>query len=160
MVFPPVAGQRRLAVHQFAALEEVAKAIHAVIVEGVGIERRLTMLQHHVATGLRQLVVAVIEGVVAGQAQGVALYHLDMSEGLKRIGLLIEVGTVAVEVRPHMAKVHAAVQHLSVAIAILVVVQVVGMYQVDTFVLHHRLLARSTLARRLHGKHHAQRHQT
>ena len=73
MVFSPVAGQRRLTINQLAALEEISEIIHTVIVKRVGIERRLTVLKYHIVTGLCQLVVTIIVGVVAEQFQRVAL---------------------------------------------------------------------------------------
>ena len=44
MVFPPVRRQHCCTIDEFSAFEEIAEAIHTVIVEGVAIERRLTML--------------------------------------------------------------------------------------------------------------------
>ena len=63
-------------------------------------------------------------------------------------------GTVAIEVGTYMTEMYVAMQHLCITILELVVVQIVGMHQIYSFVLH--LLARSTFARRLHGKHHHQ----
>ena len=82
-----------------------------------------------------------------------------MSESLERIGLLVEMSAVAIEVCTYMTEMNMAMQHLGVAIPELVIVQIVGMYQIDPFVLH-LLLARRTLAGWLHGKYHSQHQQT
>ena len=116
------------------------------------------MLEDDVMAGLCQLVVAVIVGIVAGQPQCVALYHLDMAESLEGIGLLKEVGTVAIKVGTHMTEVYIAFQNLGVTILELVVVQIVSMHQIDALVLH-LLFPWSTLPCRLHGKHHTQHYQ-
>ena len=108
---------------------------------------------------VRQLVVTVVVRIVTEQLQGVALQHLDVSEGLERIGLFVEVGTVTIEVSAHVPEMDIAMQHLGITILKLVVVQVVSMYQIDPFVLH-LLLSGSTLASWLHGKHHSQYQQT
>ena len=155
VILTPVGGEHRRAVDEFAALKEIAEVIHAVIVEGVGIERRLAVLQHHIVAGLGQLVVAIVESIVAGQTESVALYHTHMAERLERVGLFVEMGTVAIEVGTVVAEVDMAVEHLRTVVAELVVVQIVGMYQIHPFVL--RLLAGGHLAlSRLHGKEHAQ----
>ena len=44
MVFAPVGRQYSRTVNQLSAFEEIAEVIHTVIVEGVTIERRFTML--------------------------------------------------------------------------------------------------------------------
>ena len=58
-----------------------------------------------------------------------------------------------------MSEVYVAVQHLCIAIAILVIVQTVRVYQIDAFVLF-LLLARRTLLGWSHGEYHAQQHNT
>ena len=151
MVFAPVAGQRCGTVDEFAALEEVAEGVHAVVVQRVAVERRLAVLQYDVVAGTCHLVVTVVVGVVAGQSQRVALYHLHVSPCLEGVALLVEVGAVAVEVSPHVTEVHVAVQHLCVAVDPLVVVQVVRVDQIDLLVLR-LALTRRTLFGWLGGK--------
>ena len=73
MILTPVAGERRLAIDQFTTFEEVTEIIQAVIVQRVGIKRRFTMFENHITTGLRQLVVTIIIGIVAEQLQRVTL---------------------------------------------------------------------------------------
>ena len=154
MVLAPVGGERHGAIDELAALEEIAEVVHAVVVERVGIERRLAVLEHHIVAGLRQLVVAVIVGILAGEAEGVALHHTHMAEGLEGVRLLVEMGTVAVEVGTLMAEMDMAVEHLCVTVAVLVVVQVVGVYEIDALVFLGglRLLARGSLLGRGHGE--------
>ena len=41
------------------------------------------MRQYHVITSLSQLLIAIIESIVAEQREGVALIHPHMSESLK-----------------------------------------------------------------------------
>ena len=73
MVLTPVAGKRRLAIDQFTAFEKITEIIQAVIVQRVGIQRRFTMFENHITTGLSQLVVTIIIGIVAEQLQRVTL---------------------------------------------------------------------------------------
>ena len=80
-----------------------------------------------------------------------------MSESLEGIGLFVEVGTVTIEVGTYMTEMDVAMQHLCITILELVIVQIVGMHQKYSFVLY--LLARSTFARRLHGKYHGEHDQ-
>ena len=119
-----------------ATAEEIAEVIHAVIVKRVAIECRFTMLQDDIISSLCQLVIAVIVSIVADKAKGVALFHPDMSESLKTIGLLIEMRTVTVEVGTGMAEMNITMQHLGIIILELAVMQVVRVNQIDTFVLH------------------------
>ena len=58
-----------------------------------------------------------------------------MSESLEGIGGLIEVSTVAEQLRPVMAELHMPVENLRVGILVLVVGEHVGMYKIYTFVL-------------------------
>jgi hypothetical protein len=59
-----------------------------------------------------------------------------MPKGLKGVRLLVEVGTIAKQVCTLVTKMYITMQHLCIAVAILVVVQIVRMYQVYTFILH------------------------
>ena len=94
------------------------------------------MLQDDIVTSLCQLGVTIVEGIVTSETKRIALCHLDMAKSFETIGLLIEMGTVAVEVSTSMAEMNVTMQHLSVIITKLVVVQIVRMYQVYTFILH------------------------
>jgi hypothetical protein len=58
-----------------------------------------------------------------------------MTESLKGISLLEEVSTVAIKVCSHMTEMYIAYQYLSIPIPILVIPQLVRMYQIDTFIL-------------------------
>ena len=116
------------------------------------------MFEHHVVTGLCQLGVAIVVGIVADEAEGVALYHPDVSKSLEGVGEIVEMCAVAIEVGTHMTEVYLAMHYLCSVVAELVVVQVVGMNKIDALVLLHRLrfLAwRALLLGRLHGKYHA-----
>ena len=61
-----------------------------------------------------------------------------------------------------MTEVYMTIQYLGIAIAILVIVQVISMNQIDTLVLlcSLRTFAGRTLTGGLHGKHHTQHHQS
>ena len=83
------------------------------------------MSQHNIVSCLCQLSVTVVVSIVAGQAERIALFHLNVSEGFEGVGLLIEVCAVTEEVGSLVAEVYIAVQHLCVAVLILVVVQTV-----------------------------------
>ena len=82
-----------------------------------------------------------------------------MSESLEGIGLFIEVSTITIKIGTHMAKMNVTMQHLGITILELVIVQIVGMNQIDSFVLH-LFLAWSTFTGWLHGKHHSQYQQS
>ena len=120
------------------------------------------MFQNNIISSLSQLVISIIVSIVTSQAERIALYHLDMAKSLKGIGGLIEMGTVAIQVGSDVTEVYTTYQNLSSISTILVEVQFVRMYQINTFVLLHRLrlLARSALLDGLHGKHHQQQHKT
>jgi hypothetical protein len=81
-----------------------------------------------------------------------------MSESLKGIGLLIEVGTITKQVSTLMTEMYIAMWHLSVTITILVIVQIIGMDKIHAFVLHFFLW--STLTLRLCRKDNSQHQQT
>jgi hypothetical protein len=59
-----------------------------------------------------------------------------MAKSLETIGLLIKMGTIAVEVGANMTEMDIAMQNLGIIVTELVIVQVVRMNQIDTFVLH------------------------
>ena len=136
MIFPPVGGQHSRAIYQFAAFKEISEVVHTVIVERVAIKRRLTMFQNHIMAGLRHLGIAIIVSIVACEAQRIALCHLNMAKSFKTIGLFIEMGTVAIEVGTDMTEMDITVKDLCIVISELVVMKVIGMNQVDTFVLY------------------------
>ena len=100
------------------------------------------MFQNNIISSLSQLVISIIIGIVTSQAESITLYHFDMTKSLKRIGSFIEMGTVAIQVCPIMAKMHMTIQHLSITITILVVVKIVGMDKIHSLILN--LLSRST----------------
>ena len=136
MVLTPVSGEHGRTVHQLTSFKEVTEVIHAVVVERVTIERRLTMLQDHIIASLCQLRITVIISIVAGKTQRIALRHLDMTKSLKAIGLLIEMSAITIEVGSCMTEMNIAMQYLCIVIAVLVVVEIIRMNQIYTFVLH------------------------
>ena len=135
VILAPVGRQRGALVHHLASFEEIGIVVEAVEVQRVGIERRLAVLQHHVIACLRHLVVTIVVGVVGEERERVALVYLNMSEGLEGVGLLVEVGAVAVEAGADVGEVDVAVQNLCIAVLVLVVVQPVGMHEIDPLVL-------------------------
>ena len=102
IVLSPVGNQHTGLVHHLAVFEEIAHPIHPVVVQAVGIEGCLAVFEHHLPSGHGHLVVAVIIGILAKEREGIALIHLHISEGLKRVGHLIEMGTVAIKRSPLM----------------------------------------------------------
>ena len=136
IVLPPVGDECRLAVNHLAALEEIGIVVKTVEVQTVGIERRPSVLQLHVASRNRHLVVAVVEGVLREQRERISLIHTHMAEGLEGVGSLVEEGAVAMQRGPFVAELHLAVQYLCVTVLVHVVVQHVGMDEVDPLVLH------------------------
>ncbi len=135
VIFAPVGSKHTAVINQFTTFKEVAKTVHAVIVEAVGIKRCLTVLQHDVVTCTGQFSVTVIVGIVAEERQGVALIHLDMAKSLKGVAGLKEVGTVTIKPGTHVSKMNFAPQHLRIAVLVLVVTQLIGMNQIDSLVL-------------------------
>ena len=71
-------------------------SIHAVIIEVVGVESCLVVGENHISPGLGSQVVALIEECVADECERVTLSHFDMSEGIERIVIAIELSAVAV----------------------------------------------------------------
>ena len=153
MVLTPVSGKHSRTVNQFTTFKKVSEVIHAVVVERVTIERRLTMFQNDIVTSLCQLRITVIISIVASKTQRIALRHLDMTKSLKAVGLLIEMSAVTIEVSACMTEMNIAMQYLRIVITKLVVVEIVRVNQINTFVLH--LLTRCTFSR-MHGKNHCQ----
>ena len=101
------------------------------------------MFQHHVLQGLNQLVIAVVESIVADQSERITLIHVHMSESFKGICLFKEIGAIAIQVSSIMQKVNVSPQYLSIVVAPLVVKQFIGMNQVHPFrilLLFRRLL--------------------
>ena len=136
MVFSPVRGQHRLTIHQFTTFEEVSEVIHAVVVQRVSIKCRLPMTKNYIIASLSQLVITIIIGIVTCQAKGVTLLHLHMAKSFEGVRLFIEVSTITEQVSSLMAKMHVTMQHLCITITILVIVKIVGMYQIYTLILH------------------------
>ena len=147
VVLAPVGDEGRTAVNHLAALEEIGVVIQTVEVQTVGIQGRTAVLKHDIAAGNGHLVITVVEGVLADQREGVALDHLHMTEGFEGVATLVEVGTVAVQRSTFMTKLHLTVKYLCFGILPLVVVQHVGMDQVDALI----LLLRSTTGPLLRG---------
>ena len=116
------------------------------------------MFQYDIISSLSQLVISIIVSIVTSQAECVALYHLDMAKSLKRIGSFIEMGTVAIQVCPIMAKMHMTIKNLSIPITILVIMKIVGMNKIHSLILN--LLSRSTFLGWLSSKCKSQHHES
>ena len=151
VILAPVGDERRLAVNHLSAFKEVGVVVDAVEVQTVGIEGRSTVLQLDVIARDGHLVVAVVEGIVAEQREGVALVHLHVAEGLERVAGLIEIGAVAMQRRPLVTELHLTVQYLRLPVLELVVVQNVGVNQIDVLVLGLSGTARLLLGGRSGG---------
>ena len=61
-----------------------------------------------------------------------------MTKGLKGVGGLVEIGTVAIEPCPLMSKVHLAVEDSGIGIDPLVVMKHVGVDEIDAGILNFR----------------------
>ena len=85
MVFAPVGGERVVAVDQTSALEEVAHAVEAVVVQAVGEECLFAVFHHHALTHFRNLRFAVIMQAVSLERQGVALDDAHVAKGVERL---------------------------------------------------------------------------
>ena len=125
-------------VHKGTAFSIVNEVEFPVQIQAVGGEHRGLVMGHlHIFPGIHHLHIgaAVVEGIVAHQLQGVALQHAHMAESLKRVGILIEVGAVARQPGARMAEPDIALHYLHPSARILIIRQVVGMLQEDTFVI-------------------------
>ena len=146
IILSPVRGQRGLAIHHLTTFEEIGIVIQTVKVEGVGIERGLTVFEHHIISGPRHLLVTIIIGIIRGQRESVALIHPHMSEGLKRIAGLIEIGTVTIKTGTDMSKMDLPVENRGIRVLILVEMEDISMYKINTLILN------STTCRTLSGR--------
>ena len=155
MVLTPIAGQRRTIIHEFSTFEEVAETIHAVIIQTIGIECCLAMFQYHIISRLCNLLVTIIVSIVAGKAQRVALHHAHMTESFERVGLLEEIGTVAIKIGANMTEMNMSRKDLGITILILVITQFVGMYQINTLVGSRSMIFCCTFTHRLHSTYQA-----
>jgi hypothetical protein len=81
-----------------------------------------------------------------------------MAKSLKRIGSLIEMGTVTIQVSSLMPEMHIAMKDLRISITILVVVKIVGMDKIHSLILN--LLSRSTFLGWLSSKCKSQHHES
>ena len=59
-VLAPVTGQLVLLIGEASTLEKITEVVHAVIVEGVGIEISVAMAKHHAMTHARHLVETIV----------------------------------------------------------------------------------------------------
>ena len=97
------------------------------------------MFEYDIVTGTGYLLIAVVVGIVAEEWECVTLVHLHITEGLKGVGGLVEIGTVAIEPCPLMGEVHLAIKDSSIGIDPLVVMKHVGVDEIDAGVLNLRL---------------------
>ena len=147
MVFAPVGHELALAVDERTALEEVCHTVEAVVVEAVGAQCLLAVVEHHVLSGTHHLHLSVILRPLAVEGKGVALLEVHMSESPHGVGALVEISTVAGEPRPLVEEGHLALEDLCVGVlAIEVVIQLVGMDQVHAVALGAFLVLRLPLA--------------
>ena len=138
VVLAPVRGECGVTVDHLASLEEIGIVVETVEVEAVGIKGGLAVLQHYIITGTSNLIVTVVVGVVAEERERVALIEFHMTKGLEGVADLVEIGTVAIETCPLMGEVHLTVEDRGVGIQALVVVEHVGVDEVDAGVLNLR----------------------
>ena len=79
------------------------------------------MAQHDFLARLGYLRVAVIIEILAQQRQSVALQHPHFAEGLEGVGVLKEIGAVAIEHHAVVMKRHVADEYLHVGVFVEVV---------------------------------------
>ena len=93
------------------------------------------MLQYDVIPSPGHLLIAVVVSVVTDQRECVALIHPYMTEGLERVAGLVKIGAVTIKTRPLMGEVHLPVEDGGIGIQSLIVMEHVGMDEVDAGVL-------------------------
>ena len=103
------------------------------VVETVGIEGRLTVLHDDIPPHLRQLCITVVVKVIAVERKRVTLKHTHMTERLKRVRRLEEIGAVAVHRDAVVEKLDIANEYLRVGIQELVMPQRVAMDKLHLF---------------------------
>ena len=101
------------------------------------------MLQHDIVACPRHLLIAVVVGIVADKRERISLIHPHVSEGLKGVAGIVEIGTVTVEPCPLMGEVHLTVKNCRIGIDSVIVVEHIGMNEIDTSVLNLRLTGRT-----------------
>ena len=153
-VLTPVRRQLVITVNEPSPIEEVCKLIQSVVVEAVGIESLLIMLEHHVHSRMHDKFLSVVVGTVASQRERITLLEPHMSKRLDRIRGLIEIRTVTPELRPFVAELHLSCHNLRTGLrAIQVILQNVGMYQIHPLVdLRSRLPCRSRRGKQYKSK--------
>ena len=136
VVLTPVGCQRRIAVNHLSAFEEIGIVVHAVEIQTIRVKRRLLMFQHDVISCPCHLFITIVIGILTHQRQRITLIHLYISESLEGVAALVEISTVTIQTSTLMGEMHLTVQDGCIGIDTLVKMQEVGMYQIDTRVLH------------------------
>lgn len=152
IVLSPVSHELVLAVLEHTALKEVSVVVESVVVEAVGSEHLLAVGQHHIVACRHTLLHAVVVGIAGSERERVALTEAHVAEGLHRVGLLKEVGTVAPELGTLVAEVDTSLGYLRIGVhAIVVKLEFIGMDEINLLILafglvlllrHHRLHAK------------------
>ena len=134
-VLSPVRRELVVSIDEPAPIKEVCELIQPVVVEAVGIESLLIMLEHHIHSGMHDKLLAIVVGTIASQRERVSLLEPHMSKRLDRIRSLIEICTITPELRPFMAELHLSRHYLRSRLrTIQVILQHVGMYQIHPLV--------------------------
>ena len=84
-----------------------------------------------------QLRLPVIIQFISENKQSIALLHTDISESIKRIGLLIEIGTVAKHIHTIFTKTDITSQYLKIGSNQFIKFQFIGGFEKD-FIFHCR----------------------
>ena len=129
VVLSPIGHQFLVLVGERSALKEVSIVVKAVVVKAVCVECLPTMFQPHVLPSLHHLCLTIVKCPFARKRKRVALYHSHMTEGAKRVCLLVKIGTVAPHSRPFVHKLHLSFHDLGIGNGPeLVVAQLVRVY--------------------------------
>ena len=87
----------------------------------VGVGRLAAMDQMHIVVEFAKHRIAVVEHRVAIDEERIALPHLHIAESSHRVGVLVEIGRIAIHIARVLSELHITTQGLSVGILALVV---------------------------------------
>ena len=135
VVLSPIGHQFLVLVGERSALKEVSVVVKAVVIKAVGVECLPTMFQPNVLPSLHHLCLTIVKSPLAGKRKRVALHHSHMSEGAKRVCLLVKICTIAPHSRPLVHKLHLSFHNLCIGNGSeLVVTQLVRVHQIHAVV--------------------------
>ena len=135
VVLPPIGHQLLVLVGERTSFEEVGIVVKAVVIKAIGVECLPPMFKPNILTGLHHLRLTIVKSPFAGERERVALHHSHMTEGAKRICLLIKVCAIAPHSRSFVHELHLPFHNLSIGNrAELVVAQLIRVHQIHAVV--------------------------